>query len=45
MIPKAPRGKAIDREQSFYLDIVHVDIAFGDCVSTGGYRYSLIFVD
>ena len=44
-IPKAPRGKAINREQSFYLDIVHVDIAFGDCVSTGGFRYSLVFVD
>ena len=44
-IPKSPRGGAIDREQSFYLDIVHVDIAFGDCVSTGGFRYSLIFVD
>ena len=44
-IPKAPRGGAIDREQSFYLGIVHVDIAFGDCVSTGGFRYSLVFVD
>lgn len=44
-IPKAPRGAAIDRERSFYLDIVHVDIAFGDCVSTGGFRYSLVFVD
>ena len=44
-IPKAPRGGAIPREQSFYLDIVHVDIAFGDCVSTGGFRYSLVFVD
>ena len=36
-IPKAPWGGAIPREQSFYLDIVHVDIAFGDCVSTGGF--------
>ena len=44
-ILKAPRGGAIDRERSFYLDIVHVDIAFGDCVSTGGCRYSLVFVD
>jgi hypothetical protein len=44
-IPKAPRGGAIAREQSFYLDIVHVDIAFGDCVFTGGFRYSLVFVD
>ncbi len=44
-IPKAPRGGAIDREQSFFLDIVHVDIAFGDCVLVGGFRYSLIFAD
>jgi hypothetical protein len=45
-IPKAPRGGAIDRKQSFYLDIVHVvNIAFGDCVSVGGFWYSLVFVD
>jgi hypothetical protein len=44
-IPKAPRGKVINHEQSFYLDVVHVDVAFGDCVSTGGIRYSLVFVD
>lgn len=43
-IPKAPRGRAIAHEQSFYLNIVHVDIAFGDCVSTGGFQYSLVFV-
>ncbi len=29
-IPKAPRGGAIDRKQSFFLYIVHVDIAFGN---------------
>ncbi len=45
MIPKAPRGRAIDCKQSFYLNIVHVDIAFGDCVLVGGFRYSLVFVD
>jgi hypothetical protein len=28
-IPKAPRGKAIDQTLSHYLDIVHIDIAFG----------------
>ncbi len=44
-IPKAPRGGAIDREQSFYLDIVRVDTAFGDCVLVGGFWYSLVFVD
>jgi hypothetical protein len=32
-IPNAPRGKAIDRLQAKYLDIVHVNITFGDCVS------------
>jgi hypothetical protein len=44
-IPKAPRGKPIDRLPSKYLDIVHVGIAFGDCVSIGGFRYALFFVD
>ncbi len=44
-IPKAPRGSAIDRKKIFFLDIIHVDIAFGDCVLVGGFRYSLIFVN
>jgi hypothetical protein len=44
-IPKAPHGKAIDRHQAKYLDIVHVDISFGDCVSVGGFKFTLIFVD
>jgi hypothetical protein len=44
-IPKAPCGKAIDRHQAKYLDIVHVDIAFGNCVSVGGFKFALIFVD
>ena len=44
-IPKAPRGKLIDRLPSKYLDVVHIDIAFGDCMSVGGYKYALIFVD
>jgi hypothetical protein len=44
-ILKAPRGGAIDRKQSFYLDIIHVNIAFGDCISVGGFWYSLVFVD
>jgi len=44
-IPKAPRGKPLDRAFSKYLDIVHVDIAFGDCMSVGGCKYALIFVD
>ena len=45
MIPKAACGKPIDRTLSKYLNIVHIDIAFGDCLSIGGYKYALIFVD
>ncbi len=37
-ISKAPSGKAIDQMLSYYLDIVHVDIAFGDCASIAGYK-------
>jgi hypothetical protein len=44
-IPKAPQGKPIDRTPSKYLDIVHIDIAFGECMSVGGFKYALIFVD
>jgi hypothetical protein len=44
-ILKAPQSGTIDRKQSFYLNNVHVDIAFGDCVLAGGFRYSLLFVD
>ena len=44
-IPKVPPGKAIDRTTSKFLHIVHLDIAFGDCMSIGGFKYSLIFVD
>jgi hypothetical protein len=45
LILKAPCNGAIDRKQSFFLDIVHADIAFGDCVLVGGFRYSLIFAN
>jgi len=44
-IPKAKRGGAIDRADSCFLDIVHMDIAFGDCISVGGFRYALILID
>ena len=44
-IPKAPRGKLITRTPSRYLNIVHIDIAFGDCMSVGGFKYALIFLD
>jgi hypothetical protein len=45
IIPKAPQGKPIDRTPSKYLYIVHIDITFGDCMSIGGFKYALIFVD
>jgi len=44
-IPKAKRGQPLDRTVYRYLDTVHMDIAFGDCVSVGGYRFALILVD
>ncbi len=44
-IPKALRGGVIDWKELCYLDIVHFNIAFGDCISPGGYWYVLIFVD
>jgi hypothetical protein len=44
-IPKAPRGKPIDRTPSKYLDVVHLDIVFGDCMLVGGFKNVLIFVD
>jgi hypothetical protein len=44
-IPKAPCGKAIDRLPAKYLDIVHIDIAFGDCISVRGFKFTLIFLD
>ena len=42
---KSNRGKPIDRTLSKFCDVVHLDIAFGDCVSIGGFRYALVFVD
>ena len=44
-IPKSRRGKSLDRTVYKYLDAVHMDIAFGDCLSVGGFRYALILVD
>jgi hypothetical protein len=44
-IPKSHRGKPLDRRRYKYLDAVHMDIAFGDCVAVGGYRYTLVLVD
>jgi hypothetical protein len=44
-LPKASRGQSIDRTTAKFLDVVHLDIAFGDCLSIGGFKYALIFVD
>jgi hypothetical protein len=44
-IPKAKRGLPFDKTKHFYLDAVHMDIAFGDCLSVGSYKYALILVD
>ncbi len=44
-IPKAKRGGPLDRTKYKYLDAVHMDIAFGDCLLVGGYKYALILVD
>jgi hypothetical protein len=44
-IPKAQRGTSLDRTSYRYLDALHMDIAFGDCISVGGYRFALILVD
>ena len=43
-IPNPPAGK-LSRKRRRYLDKVHMDIVFGDCVALGGYRYALILVD
>jgi hypothetical protein len=45
MIPKSNSGGPIDCCKYKYLDAVHMDIAFGNCLSIGGYRYALILVD
>jgi hypothetical protein len=44
-IPKAKRGGPLDQTSYHFLDAVHMDIAFGDCVSVGCYCYALILVD
>ncbi|KAL7525339.1 hypothetical protein ACHAWF_001311, partial [Thalassiosira exigua] len=46
-IPKAPRGKGLPRIRDKYLDVVHMDIAFGDCASVGDsrHKYALVLID
>ena len=36
-IPKSHRGAPLDKHRYKYLDAVHMDIAFGDCLSVGGF--------
>ncbi len=43
-IPIEQRGKTINCHHSWYLNIVHADIAFGNCASIGGFKYALILV-
>lgn len=43
-IPNPPKGKLIKKRRK-YLDKVHMDIVFGDCVSLGGFRCALLLVD
>eukprot|EP00804_Cyclotella_cryptica_P026709 CCRYP_007942-RA/>CCRYP_007942-RA protein AED:0.35 eAED:0.34 QI:0/0/0/0.66/0.5/0.33/3/0/1904 len=43
-ITNPPRGKPLTKRRQF-LDKVHMDIVFGDCLSLGGYKYALLLVD
>jgi hypothetical protein len=45
MIPKANCGGPLDHTKYKFLDAVHMDIAFGDCLSISGFQYALILVD
>jgi hypothetical protein len=45
MIRKANSRGPLEHQKYEYLDAVHMDIAFGDCLSVGGFRYALILVD
>jgi hypothetical protein len=44
-ILKAKRGNPLNKTKYFYLDVVHMDIAFGDCLSVQSFKYALILVD
>ena len=43
-IPNPPAGKTSKKRRK-YLDKVHLDIVFGDCMSLGGYTHALLLVD
>jgi hypothetical protein len=44
-IPMGKRGLPLSCTPYRYLDGMHMDITFGDCLLVGGYRYALILVD
>ncbi len=44
-ISEAKQGGLLNCTKYHYLDAVHLDIAFGDCVSVGGYLHALILID
>ena len=43
-ITNPTKGKTINNRWH-YLDKVHMDIVFGDCVALGGHKYALLLVD
>ena len=43
-IANPPKGETINKIRQ-YLDKVHMDIVFGDCVALGGHVYALLLVD
>ena len=43
-ISNPSKGKPIKKRRQF-LDKVHIDIIFGDCVALRGHRYALLLVD
>ena len=43
-IATPPHGKTIKKHRR-YLDKVHMDIVYGDCMGLGGFRYALLLVD
>ncbi len=45
IIPKAKHGLPHDQTTYCYLNAVHMDIAFGNCLSVGSFHYALILVD
>jgi hypothetical protein len=44
-IHKSNSGGPIDHHKYKYLDAAHMDIAFGNCLSVGSFRYALILDD